>query len=143
PRPRRCWIRIRCRSVAAPSPCTTKAASRFAAWASGPRLLVAGLQRKAAGQASIVLSDELEYGLEPHLIARFLVFLGAKKSAVPLQVFPTTYSPVALRELSRGQLFVLRRGPFGHEARLVGADNDIQSTIRLYPEAFLVGSVVV
>ena len=107
------------------------------------RLLVAGLQRKAAGQASIVLSDELEYGLEPHRIARFLGSLGAKDADAPLQVFLTTHSPVALRELSGGQLFVLRRGPLGHEARLVGADKDIQSTIRLYPEAFLAGSVIV
>ncbi|MDH0212825.1 ATP-binding protein [Stutzerimonas stutzeri] len=75
------------------------------------RLLVAGLQRKAAGQASIVLSDELEYGLEPHRIARFLGSLGAKEAAAPLQVFLTTHSPVALRELSGGQLFVLRCGP--------------------------------
>lgn len=107
------------------------------------RLLVAGLQRKAAGKASIVLSDELEYGLEPHRIARFLGSLGAKEAAAPLQVFLTTHSPVALRELSGGQLFVLRRSPHGHEARPVGADDGIQSTIRLYPEAFLAGSVVV
>ena len=107
------------------------------------RLLVAGLQRKAAGKASIVLSDELEYGLEPHRIARFLGSLGAKEAAAPLQVFLTTHSPVALRELSGSQLFVLRRGPHAHEARLTGADDGIQSTIRLYPEAFLAGSVVV
>ncbi|WP_438307796.1 ATP-dependent nuclease [Burkholderia pseudomallei] len=106
------------------------------------RLLVAGLQRKAASQASIVLSDELEYGLEPHRIARFLGSLGAKEAA-PLQVFLTTHSPVALRELSGAQLFVLRCGPHGHEARMVGTDNDIQSTIRLYPEAFLAASVIV
>ncbi|KAF0162386.1 MAG: SMC domain-containing protein [Rhodocyclaceae bacterium] len=107
------------------------------------RLLVAGLQRKASGKASIVLSDELEYGLEPHRIARFLGSLGAKEVAAPMQVFLTTHSPVALRELSGGQLFVLRRGPQGHEARLVAADDGIQSAIRLYPEAFLAGSVVV
>lgn len=107
------------------------------------RLLVAGLQRKAVGKASIVLSDELEYGLEPHRIARFLGYLGAKEPAAPLQAFLTTHSPVALRELSGGQLFVLRRGPQGHEARPVGTDDGIQSTIRLYPEAFLAGSVVV
>jgi len=106
------------------------------------RLLVAGLQRKAANQASIVLSDELEYGLEPHRITRFLGSLGAKEAA-PLQVFLTTHSPVALRELSGGQLFVLRLGPHGHEVRMVGIDNDIQSTIRLYPEAFLASSVIV
>jgi putative ATP-dependent endonuclease of OLD family len=106
------------------------------------RLLVAGLQRKAASKASIVLSDELEYGLEPHRIARFLGSLGAKEAA-PLQVFLTTHSPIALRELSGGQLFVLRRGAHGHEVRPVGNDDGIQSTIRLYPEAFLAGSVIV
>ncbi|QVX40751.1 AAA family ATPase (plasmid) [Ralstonia solanacearum] len=106
------------------------------------RLLVAGLQRKAAGKASIVLADELEYGLEPHRIARFLGSLGAKEAA-PLQVFLTTHSPVALRELSGDQLFVLRRGEHGHEARWVGTNDGIQSTIRLYPEAFLAGSVIV
>jgi len=106
------------------------------------RLLVAGLQREASREASIVLSDELEYGLEPHRIARFLGSLGAKEAA-PMQVFLTTHSPVALRELSGGQLFVLRRCAHGHEARLVGADDGIQSTIRLYPEAFLAGSVIV
>jgi len=106
------------------------------------RLLVAGLQHKAASKASIVLSDELEYGLEPHRIARFLVSLGSKEAA-PLQVFLTTHSPVALRELSGDQLFVLRQCAHGHEARLVGIGNDIQSTIRLYPEAFLAESVIV
>jgi putative ATP-dependent endonuclease of OLD family len=106
------------------------------------RLLVAGLQRRAASHASIVLSDELEYGLEPHRIARFLGSLGAKEVA-PLQAFLTTHSPVALRELSGGQLFVLRRSPLGHEVRTVGTDNDTQSTIRLYPEAFLAASVIV
>lgn len=50
---------------------------------------------------------------------------------------------MALRELSGGQLFVLRRSLDGHEVRMVGADNDTQSTIRLYPEAFLAGSVIV
>lgn len=107
------------------------------------RLLVAGLQRKAEGNASVVLVDELEYGLEPHRIARFLGSLGAKDAIPPLQVFLTTHSPVALRELSGSQLFVIRNGPHGHEACPVGDDDGIQSSIRLYPEAFLAGSVVV
>jgi len=106
------------------------------------RLLVAGLQRKVIGNASIVLSDELEYGLEPHRIARFLVSLGAK-DANPQQVFLTTHSPVALRELSGDQLFVLRGDAHGHEAQPVGTDDGMQSTIRLYPEAFLAKSVIV
>ena len=50
---------------------------------------------------------------------------------------------VGRSELSGGQLFVLRRSLHGHEARMAGTDNDTQSTIRLYPEVFLAGSVIV
>jgi len=44
------------------------------------RLLIAGLQREAAAQSSIILIDELEYGLEPHRIIRLLGSLGAKEA---------------------------------------------------------------
>jgi len=107
------------------------------------RLLIAGLQRRAAQGATIVLADELEYGLEPHRITRFLGSLGAKEAQPPLQAFLTTHSPVALRELSGAQLFVVRHTPQGHIVQPVGTGDDIQSTIRLYPEAFLASSVIV
>lgn len=107
------------------------------------RLLIAGLQRKAAAQASILLIDELEHGLEPHRIIRLLGSLNAKENNTPLQIFMTTHSPVALRELAGSQLFVMRRLRRKHEARMVGIEDNIQSTIRLYPEAFLAPSVIV
>ena len=107
------------------------------------RLLIAGLQREAAAQSSIILIDELEYGLEPHRIIRLLGSLGAKEAPPPLQVFMTTHSPVALRELSGNQLFVTRGAMERHEARVVGNADGMQSTIRLYPDAFLASSVVV
>jgi putative ATP-dependent endonuclease of OLD family len=107
------------------------------------RLLIAGLQRKASEQATIILIDELEHGLEPHRIIRLLGSLGAKERNPPLQVFMTTHSPVALRELSGSQLFVVRRTTYQHEARNVGTTDEIQSTIRLYPDAFLAPSVIV
>lgn len=107
------------------------------------RLLVAGLQRKAAAQATIIMIDELEHGLEPHRIIRLLGSLGAKDTTPPLQVFMTTHSPVALRELSGNQLFVTRAAPEKHIVRIVGADDDIQSAIRLYPDAFLAPNVVI
>ncbi len=106
------------------------------------RLLIAGMQRKASAHASMVLSDELEYGLEPHRIIRFLASLGAKESPPPLQSFLTTHSPVALRELSGDQLFVVRGGA-SHEIRSVGTDPAVQGTIRLFPEAFLATAVLV
>jgi predicted ATPase len=107
------------------------------------RLLIAGLQRKAADQSTIIVVDELEHGLEPHRIIRFLGALGAKERQPFLQAFITTHSPVTLRELSGKQLFVLRQVGSHHEALEVGTENDFQSTIRLFPDAFLASSVIV
>ena len=107
------------------------------------RLLIAGLQRKASAKAKIILIDELEHGLEPHRIIRLLGSLGAKEEQPPLQAFMTTHSPVALRELSGSQLFVVRASKDRHESLIVGTTNELQSTIRLFPEAFLATSVVI
>ncbi len=108
------------------------------------RLLVAGMQRAAAQQASVALVDEVEYGLEPHRLTRLLNSLGAKENPPPLQVFLTTHSPVAVRELNGNQLFVVRKSPDGaHQVLQVGVADDIQSTIRADPEAFLARSVIV
>ncbi|CAI2540083.1 Predicted ATPase [Serratia proteamaculans] len=108
------------------------------------RLLVAGMQRAAAQQASVALVDEVEYGLEPHRLTRLLNSLGAKENPPPLQVFLTTHSPVAVRELNGNQLFVVRKTPGApHLIRQVGVADDIQSTVRADPEAFLARSVIV
>ena len=107
------------------------------------RLLIAGLQRKAADQATIIVVDEIEHGLEPHRIMRLIASLGAKEESPPLQVFMTTHSPIALRELSANQLYVLRKTVTCHESRIVGNQDDMQSTVRACPEAFLAPSVIV
>ena len=107
------------------------------------RLLIAGLQRKASSKSPILLVDEVEYGLEPHRIIRFLGSLGAKDQEPPFQVFMTTHSPVVLRELSGDQLFVLRSTDEAHRALKVGTADDIQGAIRVFPEAFLSTSVLV
>lgn len=111
--------------------------------AGSTRLLVTGLQRKAAERASIILIDELEHGLEPHRIIRLLGSLGSKETPSPLQVFMTTHSTVVLRELSGNQLWVMRAGADKHTATLAGDADDIQSTLRLFPDAFLAPSIVV
>lgn len=107
------------------------------------RLLVAGLQRKAEEQASIVLIDELEHGLEPHRIIRLLDSIGAKENTPPMQAFITTHSPVVLRELSGSQISVLRGSSLSHEVKLTGDDDGVQSTLRLFPEAFLATTILV
>jgi putative ATP-dependent endonuclease of the OLD family len=106
------------------------------------RLLSAGLQHKAAAGSHILLLDELEYGLEPHRVVRLLGSLGAKETSPTLQVFATTHSPAAVRELSGDQLSVVRRSATAHEVTLVGSDDSIQSTTRLYPEALLSAAVI-
>jgi putative ATP-dependent endonuclease of the OLD family len=55
----------------------------------------------------------------------------------------TTHSPVAVRELSGSQLFVTRPGPDQHTVLTVGTADQIQGTIRLYPDAFLAAAVIV
>lgn len=107
------------------------------------RLLIAGLQRMAAGTATIALVDEVEYGLEPHRLTRLLDSMGAKDPAWPLQVFMTSHSPVAVRELSGDQVCVVRASAGQHYVLKVGVTDDVQSTLRADPEAFLAKSVVV
>ena len=107
------------------------------------RLLIAGLQRRAAAASTMVLIDELEHGLEPHRIIRLLDSLGAKEAKPPLQVIMTTHSPVAVRELAASQLFVLRAGSSRHECLAITPGDVSQGTIRLYPEAFLASTVIV
>jgi hypothetical protein len=107
------------------------------------RLLVAGLQRKAAKESSVLLVDELEHGLEPHRIIRLLGSIGAKETPPPMQAFATTHSPVALRELRGDQLWVVRKLSGAHKMDLVGPADPIQGTIRAHPEAFLSRSVLI
>ncbi len=107
------------------------------------RLLIAGLQRRAAKESSIALIDEVEYGLEPHRLARLLDSLGAKDSSNPLQVFMTSHSPVAIRELSGEQVFIVRAFADRHDVYEAGVTDDIQGTLRTVPEAFLAKSVIV
>jgi putative ATP-dependent endonuclease of OLD family len=107
------------------------------------RLLVAGLQREATESASIALVDEVEYGLEPHRLARLLDSLGSKDDGESLQTFMTSHSPVALRELTADQVFVVRAHLDRHRVRRVGAVDDIQGMLRKNAEAFLAKSIVV
>ena len=106
-------------------------------------LLLSGLQRKAAANATVVLIDELEHGLEPHRILRLLNSLGAKERKRPCR---DPLRPIRLSrygELSGDQLVVVRKAGGSHMATVVGTRNDIQGTIRSFPEAFLAPSVLV
>ena len=99
------------------------------------RLLVAGLQNKAAEDASMLLVDEVEIGLEPHRIAKFLSAIGSKDKSNKLQAFMTTHSPTVVRELAADQLNIIRSGS-AHDIIHAGETDDVQGTLRSAPEAF-------
>jgi putative ATP-dependent endonuclease of the OLD family len=105
------------------------------------RLLVAGLQRRAA-DATVVLVDELEYGLEPHRVRRLVQSLGSKNNESSLQVFATTHSPTALEELDADQLFVVRGGTEEHLVLSAGGRDEVQAALRSSPGAFLSECVI-
>lgn len=107
------------------------------------RLMISGLQQKNASESSLLLVDELEHGLEPHRIIRFLGNLRAKDKDSKLQVFVTSHSPVAVRELTVQQLFVVRKVADEHRIQWTGEHPDLQGTLRVYPEAFLARSVLI
>ena len=105
------------------------------------RMLVTGLQKKVSSK-NIILIDELEHGLEPHRVIRLLHSIGCKEEQ-PKQTFLTTHSPIALRELSDHQLFIIRSNSDQHYVLQANQVDEAQSMLRLYPEAFLAKSVIV
>jgi putative ATP-dependent endonuclease of OLD family len=110
------------------------------------RLLVAALQLEAGQTGTIAIIDEIEHGLEPHRIMRLLHTLGAKRLASEAQVFITTHSPVVVRELSAGQIAVVRRSfarSGSHTVKSLQGREAEQKVLRACAEAFLARAVIV
>lgn len=108
------------------------------------RMLLCGIQQEALEDQHITLIDEVEYGLEPHRVARLIKHIREDEKG---QYFLTTHSPTVLRELTVDQLYVLHKEPAG--VRVVAAADqaldglNIQGHIRSSAEAFLSRKVVV
>ena len=112
--------------------------------AGSSRLLIAGLQAVAGDASPFLLIDELEHGLEPYRIIRLLHMLGSKDPNRKRQVFLTTHSPVAVRELAAGQLWRAAEDRTGKvRLTLLGVGPDDQATLRACAEAFLAPKVIV
>lgn len=108
------------------------------------RMLLCGIQQESLEDQHITLFDEVEYGLEPHRIARLIKHIREDQKG---QYFLTTHSPTVLRELTVGQLHVLHKEEDG--IRVVAASGkeleglNIQGHIRSSAEAFLSRKVIV
>lgn len=107
------------------------------------RLLVMGIEQQGLSSPHITLVDEIEFGLEPHRIARLLKNLAEDGHG---QYFITTHSPVVLRELTVKQLFVVQNSPDKvsiSSTHIPALANLIQGKIRSGAESFLGRNVVV
>lgn len=122
------------------------------------KLMVAGLQHSNRA-APILLSDEIELGLEPHRIMRLLRFLRsgfptesssedkAAASANQSQIILTTHSPVVICELSVAELYCVRNSDGNVAVSSVQAatpNEDIaQRHVRGNPSAFLAPRIII
>jgi putative ATP-dependent endonuclease of OLD family len=114
------------------------------------RLIVSALQHDAGG-SHIALIDEIEYGLEPHRIARLLKYLKSPTTEdgkiLATQIFMTTHSPVVIRELTATDIFAVRSEDGITKIGSVSATaKDIttaQRHLRCSPDAFLAQRVLV
>ncbi len=122
------------------------------------RLLTMGLQHEAGRIGGITLIDEIEHGLEPHRVRRLLHVLrdgirlqetivagntegGGAATDTANQVFLTTHSPVALRELEPADLRVVRS--INGITDIKCPDQVLRPLIRTNPDAFLARKIIV
>ncbi|WP_201026493.1 AAA family ATPase [Pseudomonas palleroniana] len=94
--------------------------------------------------------DEVEFGLEPHRIARLLRLLKtapAGEGASQAQIFITTHSPVVICELKAEDIFSVRSSAGVTEVKSISAAvrklGTAQRHLRGAPEAFLARRIVV
>jgi putative ATP-dependent endonuclease of the OLD family len=108
------------------------------------RMLLCGIQKVGLEEGHLTLFDEVEFGLEPHRISRLLKHVREDKRG---QYFLTTHSPVVLRELTVGELYIVQSK--GGSVRIISAASDslkeheVQGKIRSSTEAFLAKKVLV
>lgn len=108
------------------------------------RMLLCGIQQKSLVEGHITLFDEVEFGLEPHRIARLIKHVREDKSG---QYFLTTHSPIVLKELTVKELYIVHNK--GGVVQIIAAsdksleDHEVQGKIRSSAEAFLAKKVVV
>lgn len=108
------------------------------------RMLLCGIQQKGLEEGHITLFDEVEFGLEPHRIARLIKHVREDQAG---QYFLTTHSPIVLRELTIKELHIVHNKD-GVVQIIAASDksleeHEVQGKIRSSAEAFLAKKVVV
>ncbi len=108
------------------------------------RLLILGLQLNLMNRGSIILIDEIEYGLAPYKIRHILNLLKHEiNSAVNKlgQLFLTTHAPITIVELECENLYIV--GNVAGITSIKQIDSYLQPYIRKLPESFFSKKVIV
>lgn len=118
-------------------------------WGTGTKRLAAlAIQQSGTGAASILLLDEVEYGLEPHRVRHLLKVLGENPDGTARsqgQVILTTHSPMSALTLPVAELAFVRSR--NGETTVIAVDpasiNEVQAIVRLAPAALFGRKLVV
>lgn len=108
------------------------------------RMLLCGIQTQGLTDGHITIFDEIEFGLEPHRIARLIKHIKVDQNG---QFFMTTHSPVVIRELAVKDLYIVHKNDGRVEVLSASdeslAEHEVQGKIRAYSDAFLSKKVLV
>lgn len=105
------------------------------------RLLTLSLQLDCSDYGSIILIDEVEYGLEPYRLRHLLRTISNETVSKKGQVLLTSHSSISTTELSVENLCIVRTK--NGITRCLDIPADMQGTIRATPEALLAKKVLV
>jgi len=102
------------------------------------RLIALGIQLSCVEAGSLLLIDEIEYGLEPHRIRHLLKYLQKLINNNPDksgQVIMTSHSSISIVELSAENLYVVRSA--NGETFVKNVPQNLQDIVRKVPDALL------
>ena len=106
------------------------------------RLAGIAAQEMASEDKSVILIDEVEYGLEPHRLVHLLKPL--RSDNMHAQVFVTTHSSVAIEQLEAANLAIVRCSDGQVNGGFVPAGlNFAQAALRGGPSSFLAKRIIV
>lgn len=103
------------------------------------RLMSSAMNISKLNLNSIVLIDEIEYGLEPYRLRRLIRNLKDLKEN--RQVIFTSHSPISIVEVNSSNIVICRS--IHGKTECIDVPHDLQSTIRKLPEALLSKKVII
>lgn len=103
------------------------------------RLMSSALNINSLNPNSIVLIDEIEYGLEPYRLRRLIRNLKSKNSNG--QVIFTSHSPISIVEVTSDNIVICRSS--NGTTTCTDVPSDLQDVIRAIPEALLSKKVLI